>query len=140
MAISATDQGFFTSDGKLRTDLAGSSSTQKTSATQASGDTSLADQTAAATAAAITEAAVVSVTGSMNVGSTGFDSGVSDLVQQAVSSALKNLGSDGSSSGTRLQLGGTYQNGIMYGTSDSQTTETPDSTSSTTPNKTDVTA
>lgn len=123
MAISAPGEGFFTSDGVLRTDL---TTTQQSKPKTTETTASTADEVAAATAQEITDAAVVSITSSMNVGSTGFDSGVSGLVQQAVSSALKNLSSASSAvsdlgSYTPAAIGGTYQNSILY--PEGQTTE-----------------
>ncbi len=117
MAISAPGEGFFTSDGVLRTDQSSPRQSKPKTAETAASES---DQAAAVE---ISDAAVVSITSGMNVGQTGFDSGVSDLVQKAVSSALTNLGAASSAvkdtgiaspSFTRTPVFGTYQNSIMY--------------------------
>jgi len=113
MAISAPGEGFFTSDGVLRADLSGTSSAQQSKAKTTETPASVEDQAASATARQITDAAVISVSNQMNVGDTGFDSGVSELVQQAVASALKNRGESPGQASDLATIGGTYQNEIM---------------------------
>lgn len=121
MAIKAPEQGFFTTDGALKADSLTSSGWQAAAKTTASGTNSgsVAEQAASTTASAITDAAVVRVSTQMNVGKTGFDTGVSDMVGEAVSSALNKLGTGSagraaSGSGiARLEIAGTYQDEIM---------------------------
>ncbi|NMC62703.1 MAG: hypothetical protein GYA55_05980 [SAR324 cluster bacterium] len=153
MAITAADQGFFTSDGVLRQENLSSSSSQGSTknadSTSSSSNisASMAEYTTDTTAVAITDAVVIKITQQMNVGSTGFDSGVSAMVQEAVMSALRNKsggssmvspqlnnGSTNIMTSNRLELGGAYQNEILASAQKSQTQtsipETPSEESS----------
>lgn len=118
MASSISDQGFFTSGGVIKSDGLRSSTTPAPQQTNtADTGTAVADQVARNTASAISEAAVVKITNQLNVGDTGFDSGVAANVQEAVMSALNKVsantqGSNGTSM-TRLPIGGTYQNELI---------------------------
>jgi hypothetical protein len=71
---------------------------------------------AASTVSAITDAAVTKISSQLNVAGTGFDTGTSDLVSQAVASGLQNIASSGAtSSSTQKPIGGAYQNEILAG-------------------------
>jgi hypothetical protein len=128
MASSISDQGFFTSGGVLRSESPATNS-DTTAQTQTSDQTTdIADQVASDTVSAITEAAVVKISNQMNVAGTGFDSGVSDMVGQAVTSALGKLSEAQQATSalqtTPLAVGGTYQNEILYGTKTTQPSDT----------------
>jgi hypothetical protein len=121
MAIQAGNQGFFTTSGVLEQEgRAGSSSTSNRSAAtgQSTGDAT-AQEAAAVAAAAITEAVVVKVSSRMNIGGTGFDSGVTALVQGAVQAGLtsingrKSNGQSGDTQASGKAKGGTYQNSLI---------------------------
>jgi len=133
MAISPSDQGYFTSKGTVRTDAF----TQRRSASGAGTndiDEAVKQTARSATAAGIAETAAVKVSTRMNVGGTGFDAGVSSMVQQAISagqsrkagtqaargaadsSTETSAGASGTSSEAapvRRPIGGRYQNQIL---------------------------
>lgn len=122
MAIQGVGQGFFSSNGELKSSNL-SSSTNTSSTTTTSEDVTSSAQIA--TAASVADAAVVKITSQLNVAGTGFDSGVSAIVGQAIASYLENQSSNqtepsttsiSDNSGTAsqsLSIGGSYQNSII---------------------------
>lgn len=139
MAVTSADQGFFTREGVLRTENLNSTSSKTNTSTSSTPNTSgdISTQTAEATATAITDAVVVRISEQMNVGNTGFDSGVSAMVKEAVLSALRNKNSyegkvdsqltessEAPTASVRMQIGGAYQNEILKG-GQTQATENP---------------
>jgi len=120
MAIEGTGQGFFSSAGALKNET-----TAKPTTTTNTSTSDIQQSVANDTATQITEAAVVKISNQLNVGNTGYDSGVSELVQGAVTAGLQKQSVDQSSTTTPRKIGGTYQNEIMAKASSASTTTAP---------------
>jgi hypothetical protein len=103
-------EGFFSTSGVLKTASTTTTAPQPTTASDVE------DAAAASTAQAITEAVVTKITSRLDIGATGFDKGVADYVAGAVAKALDKKGaSTDPSSVSLLDIGGSYQNEILYG-------------------------
>ena len=135
MAIKPAEEGFFTTSGALKQDsVAGRRAASSTAAGNNSTDQAVIDKAASATAGGIAQAAVVKISGRMGVGNTGFDSGVSSMVEQAISlgkqaqSDRKNQAAASASSNTQSATkvdGGSYQNQILYGSTGQPSASAP---------------
>lgn len=142
MTINASDGGYFSSNGVIRQDAFTASRRSSAAKTQDTADTPVAQKAASVTASAIADAAAVKIGSRMNVGATGFDSGVSAMVQQAISkgTAAKSVRSAGPEStdasaakstqdapeetpAPKRVRGGTYQNELMQAEKDRQAKE-----------------
>ena len=120
MAVQPAEDGFFTAQGVLRTESRqGSAQTAQNQTGTTISDQQVTDQARAATASQITDAAVVQVSARLNATGTGFDSGVSAFVNDAVTRGLaaqNRSGSAGSTVGAASRpVGGSYQNEILAG-------------------------
>jgi hypothetical protein len=117
MAIEGAGEGYFTAEGMLKAQI--SSSTAQAATVKA--DT-VEDQVAEATsasvleqAAAITEAAVVDVSNRMGATGSGFADDIFEIVNAAVTSALRKLSGAQTVGGNSMEpaIGGTYQNELI---------------------------
>ena len=122
MAIQGVGQGFFSSNGELKINSVASTSNNSS---QTSSDNLVSDQASSISISSIVDAAVVTISSRLNVAGTGFDSGVADLLNQALTAGQNtqeqttdtssSISTDNNSSTTdSLKVGGTYQNQILY--------------------------